>query len=271
MIRLAVRVRAEDAELALAELLALAPQGVEEVPLGDHVEYALYGASGELPLLPDLEAAVGASLVEVVTTEVADDWAERWRDFHRPLDVGELHVRAPWHPAPGPGRLDVVIDPGQAFGTGAHPTTRLCLELLAELEPAGAVMDVGCGSGVLGIAAAKLGFGPVRGVDHEAASVAATAANAEVNEVMFGVLRHDLLSDGRVGAARTVLANLLQPLLLRLAQDGFAGGGVPHTLIASGLLAEEGDEVAAAFERLGLEEVDRREDGGWVALLLQAP
>ncbi|MCW3012295.1 MAG: methyltransferase [Solirubrobacterales bacterium] len=271
MIRLAIRVRHQDAELALAELLALAPHGVEEVDLGDRVEFAVYGVPGELPVLPDLEAAIGGALVEVVTTEVADDWAERWRDFHKPIDVGPLHVRAPWHPAPAPERLDVVIDPGQAFGTGGHHTTRLCLELLLELEPAGAVMDVGCGSGVLGIAAEKLGFGPVRGIDHEVASVAATTENARVNDVPFGVLRHDLLTDGPVGSAQTVLANLLRPLLLRIARDGFAGGGTPQNLIASGLLETEADEVSAALcDALGLQEAERRVSGEWAALLLVA-
>ncbi|MEA2304007.1 MAG: ribosomal protein methyltransferase [Solirubrobacteraceae bacterium] len=99
MLRLAVRVRREDAEVALAELLALAPSGVEETDLGDRVEYAIYGAPGELPLLPDLQAAAGDALVDVSTSEVADDWAERWRDFHRPIEVGgRLLVRASWHP-----------------------------------------------------------------------------------------------------------------------------------------------------------------------------
>jgi ribosomal protein L11 methyltransferase len=178
-------------------------------------------------------------------------------------------VRAPWHPAPAAGRLDVVIDPGQAFGTGAHHTTRLCLELLLELEPAGAVMDVGCGSGVLAIAAAKLGFGPVRGIDHEVASVEATDANAEVNRVPVGVALHDLLCDGPAPAAPLVLANLLRPLLLRVARDGFAGGEVPRTVIASGLLAHEADEVAGAFAAaFGLREVARREGGEWAALRL---
>lgn len=275
MIRLAVRVRRADAEVALAELLALAPQGVEEVDLGDRVEYAVYGAPGELPVLPDLEAAVGAALVDVVTTEVADDWNERWRDFHQPVEIAHnadrLHVRAPWHPAPAAGVIDVVIDPGQAFGTGAHDTTRLCLELLIELRPGGAVVDLGCGSGVLAIAAAKLGFGPVSGLDHERESVAATRGNARVNAVAVAVERHDLLYDGRVAGAPTVLANLLRPLLLRVAADGFAGGEVPRTLIASGLLRHEADEVAAAFAAsMGLRETDRRVAGGWAALLLQA-
>lgn len=275
MIRLALRVRREDAEIALAELLALTPYGVEEVDLGERVEYAVYGAPGELPLLPDLEAAVGAALVEVVTTEVADDWSERWRDFHRPLEIAHgadhLHVRAPWHPAPSTGVIEVVIDPGQAFGTGAHDTTRLCLELLLEITPGGAVLDLGSGSGVLAIAAAKLGFGAVRALDHERESVAATRENARVNGVAVAVERHDLLHDGPAAAAPTVLANLLRPLLLRVAQDGFAGGEVPRTLIASGLLAGEADEVAAAFTAsLGLRETGRRHAGEWAALLLRA-
>jgi len=270
VIRLAIRVRREDAEIALAELLALAAQGVEEVDLGDRVEYAVYGAPGELPVLPDLQAAVGAALVEVVTTEVADDWDERWRDFHQPIDVGRLHVRAPWHPAPPLETIAIVIDPGQAFGTGAHHTTRLCLELLGELEAGGAVVDVGCGSGVLAIAAAKLGFGPVAGLDHERESVAATEENARANGVEVAVTRHDLLHDGPSACAPTVLANLLRPLLLRVAHDGFADGEVPRTLIASGLLAHEADEVTAAFgEHLGLWETDRRLGGEWAALLLQ--
>jgi len=271
---MAIRVRGEDAEVALAELLAFAPHGVEEVDLGERVEYAIYGAPGELPMLPDLRAAVGPALVEVVTSEVADDWGERWRDFHRPVELVRggvrLHVRPPWHPAPPFGSLDVVIDPGQAFGTGAHDTTRLCLELLLELEPRGAVVDVGCGSGVLAIAAAKLGFGPVAGVDHERESVAATRGNAAVNGVAVDVERHDLLRDGAAPSAPTVLANLLRPLLLRVARDGFAGGAAPRNLIASGLLAHEADEVAAAFATsMGLREADRRLGGEWAALLLR--
>src|SRR5215469_15371823 len=155
MLRLAVRVRREQAELVLAELLELAPSGVEEVAIGERViEYAVYGAPGELPAVPDLRAAAGGAYVDVSTGEIAGDWAERWRSFHRPLVIGDrLTVRPPWEP-PGETALDVVIDPGQAFGTGSHATTRLCLELMLELEPAGSFVDLGCGSGVLAIAAA---------------------------------------------------------------------------------------------------------------------
>ena len=280
MIRLAVRVRREDADLVLAELLTLAPSGVEESDLegGAVVEYAVYGAPGELPDLPDVQAAVGGALVEVVTTEVADDWADRWRAFHRPIEIaGRLYVRPPWEPA-ADGLLDLVIDPGQAFGTGAHHTTRLCLELLAEEPPpgdgaaagAGAVMDLGCGSGVLAIAAARLGWGPVAGVDHELESVRATAENARANGVEVAVERFDLIRGGPAPTAPLVLANLLRPLLLCVARAGFSGGTVPDTLIASGLLTHEADEIAAAFSRHGLVEAARRESAEWAALVLRS-
>jgi len=267
VIRLALRVERAAAEHVLAELLELAPGGVEESEDGDVVEYAVYGAPGELPDLPDLRAAAGGALVEVTTTEVADDWDERWKAFHRPVQVGDLLVRPPWTPR-REGLRDVVIDPAQAFGTGAHPTTRLCLELLLELEPGGALVDVGCGSGVLAIAAARLGWTPVLGLDHERESVQATLDNAAANGVTVRARRHDLLRDGPVPGAPTVLANLLRPLLLRVAQDGFEGDA-PAALVASGLLAHEADEVAAAFARHGLREVEWRAGGEWVALLLR--
>ena len=134
MIRLAVRCCPEQAELVLAELTVLAPNGVEEEHGPGYVEYAIYGGEGELPELGELEAAAGDSLVEVISTVVPDDWADRWQDFHKPLLVGErLWLRPSWE-EPREGAVDLVVDPGRAFGTGAHPTTRLCLELLLELE-----------------------------------------------------------------------------------------------------------------------------------------
>jgi ribosomal protein L11 methyltransferase len=272
MIRLALRVRRDDAEVALAELLDLAPGGVEERDLGDVVEYAVYGAPGELPALPDLRAAAGAALVEVRTEEVADDWHERWRDFHRPVEIaGRLQVRAPWHPPGGPdGGVDLVVDPGQAFGTGAHHTTRLCLELLLELDPGGALVDLGCGSGILAIAAAKLGWEPVTGVDHERESVRATAENAAANGVALTAVRHDLVRDGPGPAAPTVVANLLGPLLRHVARDGLRGER-PRALIAGGLLATEAGDVADALAAgFGLREAQRRHSGEWAALLMTA-
>jgi ribosomal protein L11 methyltransferase len=130
-------------------------------------------------------------------------------------------------------------------------------------------MDLGCGSGVLAIAAAKLGWSPVAGVDHEPESVRATADNATANGVHVDVDRFDLIRGGPAPTAPLVLANLLRPLLLCVARAGFAGEP-PRTLIASGLLTHEADEVAAAFARHGLVEADRRTSAEWAALLLRA-
>jgi len=312
VIRLAVRVRREDAEIVLAELLELAPGGVEEVALGQEtVEYAVYGAPGELPELPALNAAVGDTPVEVSSTEVADDWSERWKRFHRPVlieppgrmaaepgEQGEpantssepggdrrvpaLHVRPPWEsPSDREGAEEIAIDPGQAFGTGAHATTRLCLELLLELaalkDRPGLLLDVGTGSGVLAIAAARLGFAPVLGLDHERESVVAAQENARVNGAEIEVRRFDLRTqalpwlekdaqDGAAGSPVVVVANLLRPLLLDLAR------GMPRApahLLAGGLLKEQVDEVVGAFgERLGMRERERRERGEWAVVWL---
>jgi ribosomal protein L11 methyltransferase len=128
-------------------------------------------------------------------------------------------------------------------------------------------MDLGCGSGVLAIAAAKLGWGPVAGIDHEPESVRATAENADVNGVEVAVERFDLIRGGPVPTAPLVLANLLRPLLLCVARAGF-DGEPPGTLIASGLLAHEADEIAAAFVLHGLRETARRQSAEWSALVL---
>ena len=250
----------------LAELLDLFPAGFEEVDANDHVDYAVYGVPGELPSLPELRAAAGGALVEVSTSEVAGDWADRWRAFHRPLTAaGRVRVRPPWAEPAESGLVDVVIDPGRAFGTGAHPTTKLALESLAGVEGTGGLADWGCGSGVLAIAAAKLGFGPVSAVDDDPLAVQATAANARANRVAVDVRRADLRSDPLPGAP-TVVANLLRPLLLAVA--GRLPDPPPRTLIASGLLRGECDEVAAAFAARGLRERERRVEGEWAALRL---
>ena len=267
MLRLAVRVRRADAELVLAELLELAPSGVEETALdADVIEYAVYGAPGELPELPDLEAAAGGALVEISTSQIADDWSERWRSFHRPLIIeGRLTVRPPWEAA-AQTPLDVVIDPGQAFGTGAHATTRLCLELLLERVPRGAFVDVGCGSGVLAIAAAQLGFAPVLALDYDPAALAATRENAARNGVELGVrafdLRTEQVPEGDLWAANVLAAPLRT---WAASQRRFA-----PELILGGLLAEEADALSQAFFARGLRERDRRQRGEWAALMLSA-
>ncbi|MGN6665041.1 MAG: 50S ribosomal protein L11 methyltransferase [Solirubrobacterales bacterium] len=269
MIRLAVRCAPEQAELVLAELTVLAPNGVEEERGPGYVEYAIYGGEGELPELGDLDAAVAGARIEVSSTEIPDDWADRWRDFHKPLFVaGRLWLRPSWEP-PRDGAIDVVVDPGQAFGTGAHPTTRLCLEFLCELADTGGadgeLVDLGTGSGVLAIAAAKLGWSPVRGYDHEPAALEATEANADANDVQLHLERMNL-RERLPDLAPTVVANMTAPILTAVAEQL---ADAPQALICSGLLLGEQDEVAAAFARAGLEEEERRREGEWAALLLR--
>jgi len=285
VIRLAVRCCQEQAELVLAELTVLAPNGVEEEHGPGYVEYAIYGGEGELPELGELEAAAGDSLVEVISTEVPDDWADRWQDFHKPLLVGDrLWLRPSWE-EPKEGAIDIVVDPGRAFGTGAHPTTRLCLEYLLELaaagEAGGPLIDLGSGSGVLAIAAAKLGWDPVSGYDHEEPAVEAARANAEANGVAVAITRRNLRQQ-LPELAPTVVANMTAPVLkdlavggrgeVRRSNSGEASSDLPPapvTLILSGLLPGEVDAVAEAFVSWGLSEADRRADGDWAALLLR--
>lgn len=265
MIRLSVRCKPEQADLVLAELTVLAPNGVEEERGPDYVEYAIYGGEGELPELGDLDAAIGGGRVEVVSTEVPDDWADRWRDFHKPLLVANrLWLRPSWEP-PRAGSVDIVVDPGQAFGTGAHPTTRLCLEFLSELQPEGELVDLGTGSGILAIAAAKLGWGPIRAYDHEPAALDAARANAAANGVELQLERVNL-RERLPAPAPTVVANMTSPILAAVATQL---AEAPEVLICSGLLLREQDEVARAFAAAGLNEAERRQDGDWAALLLR--
>jgi ribosomal protein L11 methyltransferase len=268
VIRLAVRVHRRQAELVLAELLELAPGGVEEVEVSPEViEYAVYGAPGELPAVPDLRAAAGGAYVDVSTREIADDWAERWRSFHHPLVIGDrLTVRPPWEP-PAATALDVVVDPGQAFGTGAHATTRLCLELMLDLDldpSARSFVDVGCGSGVLAIVAAKLGFAPVIALDYDRAATAAARENAERNGVGLDVREFDLRGD-QVPRADCGAANVLSGPLVTWAESQRE---LPPVLILSGLLTAEADRVAEAYAARGHLERERRVAGEWAALVV---
>jgi ribosomal protein L11 methyltransferase len=155
-------------------MLELFPEGFEEVDRPEGVELAAYtDAAGEERMWAFFGGARGA--------DVEGGWEDKWRAFHRPVRVGRLWVGPPWE-QPDADALAAVVDPGRAFGTGSHPTTQLCLAALQELEPQG-LLDVGCGSGVLSIAAALLGFAPVLGVDVEAPSIEATLENARANDV----------------------------------------------------------------------------------------
>ena len=256
----------------MANLLELAPNGLEEERGPGWVEFAIYGPPGEVPDMGEVQAAAGGSLVDVTTTSVPDDWADRWADFHRPIEVsGRIGVRPSWWD-PKEGLIDVVVDPGRAFGTGGHPTTRLCLALLVALEEAGEasgpIADWGTGSGVLGIAAAKLGWSPVTGCDRELPSLETAQANAEANGVEMSIERVDV-REGPPPVAPGVVANLTGNLLRDCAGHLVTAGEAPDTLVCSGMLEAEVDEVAAAFAPTGLAESERRIDNGWGALLMR--
>ena len=185
------------------------------------------------------------------------------------LAGGRVVIRPSWREAPAPAELDVAIDPGQAFGTGAHPTTRMCVELLVELadegEAAGPLADLGTGSAVLAIVAAKLGWSPVLGVDSEAAAVEAARENAAANAVSITVERLNL-REAPPPRAETIVANLTAPLLRDVATA--LTGRPPARLVCSGLLRSEYEEVASSFESAGLRVAERRDLGDWTALLL---
>lgn len=246
---MSVSVPPDRAEEARAQMLDLFPEGFEEVDAPDGIELVAYtdGAGQER-----FAAVFGA----VSGRDVPDDWHDRWRAFHRGVRVGPLWVGPPWE-LPEPGAVAVAIDPGRAFGTGAHATTRLCLELLAEL-PRGALLDVGCGSGVIAIAAAKLGFAPVTAVDLDPQSIVATRANAAANGVELEVRTLDVLHD-ELPRADVAVANIALD-----AVEALGGRLRARSVITSGYLASEQPVLA------GFRIVERRERDGWAADLYAA-
>jgi ribosomal protein L11 methyltransferase len=204
VIRASVIVAAEQAELLRARFIELAPEGFEEVEHTDGVELAAYGAAAE---------RVSAAFAHASTSTVEEGWEERWRTFHRPVEIGPLWVGPPGQ-SPPDGLLAVVIEPGRAFGTGAHPTTRLCLELMLEQQP-GSLVDLGCGSGVLAIAAAALGFAPVLGVDLDPLAVEVARTNARLNGVEVELRQLDVAA-GRLPPASVAVANIAAEVIAAL-------------------------------------------------------
>ena len=235
-----------DREHALAVLLERFPEGFED--RGE--TFAVYGADA---------AALPQGIGSWASGAIADDWRERWRDFHVGRSIGDrLWVGPPWQRVPSQ-RTAIVIDPGQAFGTGSHATTTLCLELLLGLAERGPVLDLGCGSGVLAICAAVLGHRPVLACDSDPLAIAATRENAARNHVEIEVWEADAIYDELPRSVPLWLANLELAPLRELAWRP----DLPPRLIVSGLL----DRELFAIDRYTA--VARRTLDGWQALLLE--
>lgn len=224
----------------------------------------------------DAERARGALDAGGELAEVADeDWGETWKKGLGPLAIGRAFVRPSWVDAPAPaGMVEVVLDPGMAFGTGTHPTTSLCLAALSDLldvRPGAAVLDVGTGSGLLAIGARKLGAGRVAGNDNDPVAIDVARENADRNGVALELTTATLAEIP--GPFELVVANILANTLVELAPEivrQLAPGGV---VLLSGILAPQEDEVRSAYLALGLEPLpggDRR-DGEWSLLALARP
>lgn len=225
--------------------------------------------------------------------QIADqNWMEAWKQHYKPILIGKRLVVVPaWMDSPDPNRIPVKIDPGMAFGTGTHPTTQLCLELMEKHfddrpktldHPASmfnrpaSVIDVGCGSGILSIAAIKLGATSVLGVDIDEISIVNARQNADANEIgeelILGVGSVPEILGGRFPfrSAPLVVANILAPVIGRLFGSGLAElvetGGA---LILSGILEEQAQSVIDAAQAKGLEVRERRQTGDWVALTVR--
>jgi ribosomal protein L11 methyltransferase len=230
-------------------MLELFPHGFEEVDREDGVELVAYtDSSGEERLWHSFGGVRGE--------DVAADWRDRWKSFHQPVRLGPLWIGPPWLDAPSDATA-VVVDPGRAFGTGAHPTTQLCIEFLLELQP-GSAVDLGCGSGVLAIVAAKLGFAPVIALDSDANAVEATRLNAEANGVAVDVRLADALADP-LPVSDVALANITRPAVTTLAPRVRS-----RVLVASGYLVTD-ESVLPPFRH-----VRRVTRDGWAADLYAA-
>jgi ribosomal protein L11 methyltransferase len=227
-------------------MLELFPEGFEELGgEGGGLELAAYtNAAGEERIWQAFGGAASA-------TDVAEDWQDRWRQFHKPVRVGSLWIGPPWE-TPDADAIAIVIDPGRAFGTGGHPTTQLCLQLLEDEERA-SVLDVGCGSGVLSIAAAKLGFDPVTALDFDPQAVEATERNALDNGVVVDVSQADLREDSLPEAA-LALANIAAEAVVGLGTRLRAARA-----ITSGYLVSDEPELE------GYRREQRIQSGGWAA------
>ncbi len=212
---------------------------------------------------------------------IADEnWMESWKQHYHPIPIGEKLIILPaWVEDYDPARIPVRIDPSMAFGTGTHPTTQLCMEMVEKYTLTGKpVIDVGCGSGILSIAALKLGASRAVGVDIDNASVKATYENGAANgvedrlECSVGSVRELRQGHFSLRRAPVVLANILAPVIIRLFDAGLAELVEPGgTLVLSGILAEQAPGVEEKGKEMGLEFIERVQQTDWVAIVLRHP
>jgi ribosomal protein L11 methyltransferase len=264
---LTVSVRPQDVEALLDRLLLVAPRGVHELQGERSVELLLYGEAGELAEA-EAVAAREPLVRRLVSADAPGDWRDRRAATHRSQPIGErLVVRPSWAPrcADSPPRVEVVLEAGVAFGTGAHPTTRGCLEAVEALAPGASLADLGCGSGVVAVAAALLGWGRVVAVDVNPASVEATRANAVLNAVEVEALVLDLAEEPPP-AAQMLVANV--PLSVHGAIAPHLAATPPQSLIASGVPADEIDQLVDTYAGPSLAVVSRRVVDGWAVVVL---
>ncbi|NUM44552.1 MAG: 50S ribosomal protein L11 methyltransferase [Anaerolineales bacterium] len=214
------------------------------------------------------------------TTIKETNWVEAWKEHYHPIPIGQRLIILPsWYQNPDPARIPIIIEPGMAFGTGTHPTTQLCLELLethfhSTVEAHPTVLDIGCGSGILTIAARKLGATTLVGVDIDPEALDNAQKNADLNEVLgqiewgVGSVREILGGQFPVEKAHLLLANILAPVIIRLLDHGMADLLYENgEMILSGILAEQEGDVITALERHQMGVTGRRQIGDWVGLV----
>ncbi len=242
------------------------------LPADEHLEEARQKVQEALFYLGTIQP-----LPAPVFTPIADqNWMEAWKEHYQPIPVGKRLIIVPaWMESPDASRIAIQIDPGMAFGTGTHPTTQLCLELLESLiTPHSSLIDIGCGSGILSIAALKLGADFALGVDIDEAAVKDSRENAQANGIRpeqfalgVGSAAEILAGNYKIRNAPLVLANILAPVIIRLFDSGLAGLVAPGGgIILSGILAEQAESVISAAHARGLRLIEKRQVGDWVAL-----
>ncbi len=196
------------------------------------------------------------------------DWNEAWKKDFTALDIGErFTILPPWE-GQRTGRTNIIIDPGMAFGTGHHETTRSCLRLMEKLAaglPKDRFLDVGTGTGLLAMAAAHLGFREIIAVDTDQLAVDASRRNAELNALSNITFRKGTIEDV-AGSFPLITANLYSGILIHIAQDIASHAAPGGCVILSGMIRGQEDEVTAAFQRAGLNVMDVLHDGKWVTL-----